>query len=84
MADQVKKKQRKTAAQRAQEALDVQARIAERLIDQTARAKAEYERLEADRAAAVARRDYLAGHPDLPQQNPSSTTTSTPPGGTTA
>lgn len=81
-----KKKQRKTAAQRAQEAYDVQVRIANRLIDQEKRAKHEHDRIRIERDAAIARRDYLAKHPDLPKQkqDPTSTTTSTPPGGTTA
>lgn len=62
-------RQTKTPAQRAQEAYDLSCRIAERLEAKTAAARAEYIRLEEEHAAAVTRRDYLAGHPDLPKQS---------------
>lgn len=89
MTDPTKKKQRKTPAQRAQEAYDVATRIADRLKDQAKKARAEATRLENERDAAIKRRDYLAGHPDLPTQKKQPSTadtsaTTTPPGGTTA
>lgn len=79
MTDQ-KKKQRKTPAQRAQEQYDTATRIADRLKDQAKKARAEATRLEQERDAAIARRDFLAQHPDLPTQKKTDTTS----GGTTA
>lgn len=58
----------KTPAERAQDAYDVARRIADRLEAKTATARATYLRLEEEHVAAVTRRDYLAGHPDLPKQ----------------
>lgn len=68
-------KQRKTPQQRAQEQLDVATRIADRLTTQTTKARADLDRLNRERDAAVARRDYLAQHPDLPKKKPSTTQT---------
>jgi hypothetical protein len=68
----------RTPQQRAEEALEVAARIADRLTEQATRATAEAERLTVGRDAAVRRRDHLAQHPDLPaqqtEQDPSTTT----------
>lgn len=58
----------KTPAERAQEAYDVAARIADRLRAKRDAAEADLERLDREHAAAAARRDYLAQHPDLPKQ----------------
>jgi hypothetical protein len=80
MTDQPKKKQRKTAAQRAQEAYDVATRIADRLSDQDKKARAEATRIGSELAAAIKRRDYLAGHPDLPKQKQDQPSTTSTPG----
>jgi hypothetical protein len=74
----VSDRKRKTPAQRAQEALDLEQRRVEKLSGLTERAKSEYERLNAECKAAVVRRNYLLEHPDLPaQQTEQHTTTST-------
>lgn len=84
MTDQPKKKQqRKTPAQRAQQQYDTAVRIADRLDTQWRAAAAEADRLEKARAAAVRRREFLAGHPDLPTQKKTDTTTATPTSGGT-
>lgn len=62
-------KQRKTPAQRAQEQYDAAVRIAKRLQDQHTALAARAEHVGKERDAAFRRRDYLAGHPDLPQQS---------------
>jgi multidrug efflux pump subunit AcrA (membrane-fusion protein) len=61
-------RQRKTPAQRAQEAYDIERRRAARLAAKVADAKSELTALEAELADASKRRDYLAAHPDLPAQ----------------
>ena len=61
-------RQRKTPAQRAQEQYDVACRVVERLAATATKARAEADKLQAEYAEAVARRDYLAGHPDLPKR----------------
>lgn len=61
-------RQTKTPAQRAQENLEVAERIAARLTRKLTKARSELQQLERERDAAVVRRDYLAGHPDLPKQ----------------
>ena len=58
-------RQPKTPAQRAQEAYDVAARIADRLDQKRRKAADDLDQLEREYAAAVRRRDYLAQHPDL-------------------
>ena len=65
-------RQKKTPRQRAQEQLDAAKRAAEKLVRQRNAAQAEHERLSHEVAAAIARRDYLAQHPDL--THPTSTT----------
>lgn len=63
----------KTPAERAQEQYDVACRIADRLRAKRDAVESELEQLDTDYGAAVARRDYLAQHPDLPkQQTPTS------------
>lgn len=59
-------RQRKTPAQRAQEAYDAACRAAERIETKLTDSRAETAQLEAEHADAVKRRDYLAQHPDLP------------------
>lgn len=61
-------RQQKTPAQRAQEQYDVAARVAERLAAKAKKARADLEQLEREANAAGVRRDYLAKHPDLPDQ----------------
>jgi hypothetical protein len=68
-------RQHKTPKQRAQEQLDVAKRAAEKLVRQRNDAQAQLDRLALEAAAAVARRDYLAAHPDL--QDTSTTASST-------
>lgn len=65
-------RQSKTPAQRAQEALDVASRKVERLRENVRQHETALRSLTADLDAEVARRDYLAGHPDL--QQPATTT----------
>lgn len=67
-------RQSKTPAQRAQEALDVEQRRLAKLTKLRDSAKAEYERLDADHQASLARRNYLLQHPDLPKQRTPSPT----------
>lgn len=74
-------RQTKTPRQRAQEALDVAARVATRLGKQLDALTEERARVSAEHQAAVARRDYLKKHPDLAAPSTQPSTTST--GGTT-
>lgn len=66
-------RQQKTPRQRAQEQLDVAKRVAEKLLRQRNDAQAQLDRLQLEADAAVARRDYLAQHPDLHTITPSTT-----------
>lgn len=67
-------RQQKAPHQRAQEQLDVAKRAAEKLLRQRNAAETEFKRLDGELAAAVARRDHLAVHPDLQSTTPTSTT----------
>lgn len=58
-------RQSKTPRQRAEEQLAVAERAVTRWAEKRDRAQTEYENAEAEHAAAVRRRDYLAAHPDL-------------------
>lgn len=58
-------RQTKTPAQRAQEAYDTAARVAERLTKKLRKARADLEAIEREQREAIQRRDFLAGHPDL-------------------
>lgn len=80
MSGDRKPRQHKTPRQRAEEALGVATRNAERATGKAEKLKAEYALAEAERIAAVARRDFLAGSPDLadtplpvPEQDPPTT-----------
>lgn len=66
-------RQQKTPRQRAQEQLEVAERLVARLTDKRATLRAEFAAIDAEHAAAVARRDHLKQHPDL-QQTPTTTT----------
>lgn len=61
-------RQTKTPAQRAQEQYDLAGRVADRLVGKASAAKKTYDDLVEQRDAAIRRRDYLAQHPDLPEQ----------------
>lgn len=60
-------RQAKTPAQRAQEALGIAQRRVSRIETDQKKAKAALELLQKEYAQAVARRDYLAQNPDLPE-----------------
>lgn len=60
-------RQAKTPGQRAQEALGIAQRRVSRIETDQKKAKAALELLQKEYAQAVARRDYLAQNPDLPQ-----------------
>jgi hypothetical protein len=65
-----KTRQLKTPQQRAREAYDVAARTVERIEKRLKAAQAQVDEVKAEHAAAVARRDYAAGHPDLVADEP--------------
>lgn len=85
MSEDRKPRQHKTPRARAEEALGVAERKVEKLNDQWKRSKAQTARLSAERDAAILRRDFLAGSPDLaddpmeydedPEQDTTTTTT---------
>ncbi|WP_109507334.1 hypothetical protein [Nocardioides speluncae] len=56
----------KTPAERAQEALEVVQRHVDRLTTKVTALRAELETTETEWNQAIVRRDYLAKHPDLP------------------
>lgn len=58
-------RQSKTPAQRAQEQLDLSVRVVARLTRKAGDLRAQLQDVEAELADATARRDFLAGHPDL-------------------
>lgn len=74
-------RQRKTPAQRAEEALGVAQRRVDRLVKQTTDARADLEALEQELAEAEARLTYVKADPALKHRQIRTTTT---PGGTTA
>lgn len=70
-------RQSKTPRQRAEEALAVAQRAYDRLNTKAKDLRGELEAVEREQRAALARRDYLAKHPDLPT-NPSTATEGDP------
>lgn len=67
-------RQAKTPTQRAEEQLAVANRAVVRLDHKADALRADLVVVEAEQRAAIARRDYLAQHPDLPQSTAPSTT----------
>ncbi len=63
-------RQRRTPAERAQEAYDLSVRAVERLEAKLSEAQATVDELKPLVAEAMARRDYAALHPDLPKPAP--------------
>jgi hypothetical protein len=62
-------RQRKTRADRAQEALDVAQRLVERLSTKLDQLEVELDQVRSDLKQAVNRRDYALSDPDLPAQD---------------
>lgn len=75
-------RQQKTPRQRAEEQLATAERAADRLKTRRDTLLAELADVQDEYDAAVARRDFLANHPDLGQQGPSTTATTTSTGDT--
>lgn len=63
----------KTPRQRAEEALGIEDRRVKKLTGQRDEASTRLAGLERDLIASTARRDHLAGSPDLPQSRPPAT-----------
>lgn len=63
-------KPRKTAQEKAQEALDAAERKVTSLTERKAKAQAQVAALNVDLNAAIANRDYVKQHPALTQTNP--------------
>lgn len=63
-------KPRKTAQEKAQEALDAAERKVTSLTERKAKAEAQVAALNVDLNAAIANRDYVKQHPALTQTNP--------------
>ena len=70
-------RQQKTSTQRAEEQLAITDRAVDRLTKKRDELAADLAVVEYDLEAAVVRRDYLANHPDLPQ-NPTTKAGATP------